>query len=303
MATDRPVLERATEINEIEHRCDSITQQILKRLHRTFVTPLDREDIHALALALDDVVDAIDDAALLLRLYHIEEVRRGTRELARIITAQAEQVVAGDAGAREAHEDVPARTLIINRLEHDADGIHRDAVESLFEHERDPIAGDQVEGNLRHASRRRPIGARTSPTSSTASSSSTPEIMDSQLLVVILLVGLALAFDYINGFHDAANSIATVVSTRVLSPGQAVAWAAFFNFVAAFGFGTAVAKTVGSGMVDLSVVSFAVIGAGPVGRDRLGSDHAGTSGCRPARRTRWSADTPARRWPRPASAR
>jgi PiT family inorganic phosphate transporter len=86
--------------------------------------------------------------------------------------------------------------------------------------------------------------------------------MDSQLLVVILLVGLALAFDYINGFHDAANSIATVVSTRVLSPGQAVVWAAFFNFVAAFGFGTAVAKTVGSGMVDLSVVSFAVIAAG-----------------------------------------
>ena len=86
--------------------------------------------------------------------------------------------------------------------------------------------------------------------------------MDSHLLVVLLLVGLALAFDYINGFHDAANSIATVVSTRVLSPGQAVAWAAFFNFAAAFGFGTAVAKTVGSGMVDLSVVSFAVIGAG-----------------------------------------
>ncbi len=85
--------------------------------------------------------------------------------------------------------------------------------------------------------------------------------MDAHLLVVILLVGLALAFDYINGFHDAANSIATVVSTRVLSPGQAVAWAAFFNFAAAFGFGTAVAKTVGSGMVDLSVVSFAVIGA------------------------------------------
>ena len=58
-------------------------------------------------------------------------------------------------------------------------------------------------------------------------------------------------FDYINGFHDAANSIATVVSTRVLSPGKAVVWAAFFNFVAAFAFGTAVAKTVGSGLVDI----------------------------------------------------
>jgi inorganic phosphate transporter, PiT family len=79
----------------------------------------------------------------------------------------------------------------------------------------------------------------------------------------ILLV--ALIFDYINGFHDAANSIATVVSTRVLSPGKAVVWAAFFNFVAAFGFGTAVAKTVGGGMVDLKVVTFAVIFAGLVG--------------------------------------
>ena len=76
---------------------------------------------------------------------------------------------------------------------------------------------------------------------------------------------VALIFDYINGFHDAANSIATVVSTRVLSPGKAVVWAAFFNFVAAFGFGTAVAKTVGAGMVDLSVVTFAVIFAGLIG--------------------------------------
>ena len=69
--------------------------------------------------------------------------------------------------------------------------------------------------------------------------------------VVVLVIVVALIFDYINGFHDAANSIATVVSTRVLSPGKAVIWAAFFNFVAAFGFGTAVARTVGSGMIDI----------------------------------------------------
>jgi len=89
--------------------------------------------------------------------------------------------------------------------------------------------------------------------------------MDATLLTVIALILLALCFDFINGFHDAANSIATVVSTRVLSPGQAVAWAAFFNFVAAFGFGTAVAKTVGSGMIDLGVVTFSVIAAGLIG--------------------------------------
>src|SRR5213075_3079233 len=90
-------------------------------------------------------------------------------------------------------------------------------------------------------------------------------MMSTQLLLVIGLVTVALTFDYINGFHDAANSIATVVSTRVLSPGQAVAWAAFFNFVAAFGFGTAVAKTIGKGMIDVSVVTFAVIFSGLMG--------------------------------------
>src|SRR5215204_4718913 len=85
------------------------------------------------------------------------------------------------------------------------------------------------------------------------------------LLTVAALILVALTFDYINGFHDAANSIATVVSTRVLSPGKAVLWAAFFNFIAAFTFGTAVAKTVGAGMVDLSVVTYGVIIAGLMG--------------------------------------
>ena len=85
------------------------------------------------------------------------------------------------------------------------------------------------------------------------------------LWTVGALIFVALAFDYINGFHDAANSIATVVSTRVLSPGKAVIWAAFFNFVAAFTFGTAVAKTVGAGMVDVKIVTFSVIFAGLLG--------------------------------------
>jgi PiT family inorganic phosphate transporter len=80
-----------------------------------------------------------------------------------------------------------------------------------------------------------------------------------------LIIAVALIFDYINGFHDAANSIATVVSTRVLSPGQAVLWAAFFNFAAAAVVGTAVARTVGSGMVDLAVVTHSVILGGLAG--------------------------------------
>jgi PiT family inorganic phosphate transporter len=89
--------------------------------------------------------------------------------------------------------------------------------------------------------------------------------MDTVLLSVIILITVALIFDFINGFHDAANSIATIVATRVLTPGKAVMWAATFNFLAAFGFGTAVAKTVGSGMIDLNVVTSSVIFGGLMG--------------------------------------
>lgn len=74
------------------------------------------------------------------------------------------------------------------------------------------------------------------------------------LSLVILIILIALIFDYVNGFHDAANSIATVVATRVLSPGIAVIWAAFFNFIAFLVFGTAVAKTIGGDMVNISVI-------------------------------------------------
>jgi PiT family inorganic phosphate transporter len=82
---------------------------------------------------------------------------------------------------------------------------------------------------------------------------------------VLAIVFVAFVFDYINGFHDSANSIATIVSTRVLAPKFAVAWAAFFNFIAAFGFGTAVAKTIGSGLIDISVVDPLVILGGLIG--------------------------------------
>src|SRR5712692_4956671 len=83
--------------------------------------------------------------------------------------------------------------------------------------------------------------------------------------LVVFLIIVALIFDFINGFHDAANSIATVVSTRVLSPFQAVIWAAFFNFVAAFGFGVQVATTVGKGVIDPAVVDAHVIFGGLMG--------------------------------------
>lgn len=90
-------------------------------------------------------------------------------------------------------------------------------------------------------------------------------MLNTTLLSVILIVTLALGFDFVNGFHDSANSIATVVSTRVLTPLQGVVWAAFFNFVAAFTFGTAVAHTIGADLVDVNKVDNLVIFCGLLG--------------------------------------
>ena len=87
----------------------------------------------------------------------------------------------------------------------------------------------------------------------------------SPVAFVVLIIVVALAFDFINGFHDAANSVATVVATRVLTPFQAVLWAAFFNFFSAFTFGTGVAGTVGTGFVDMALVTPRVILAGLIG--------------------------------------
>ena len=89
--------------------------------------------------------------------------------------------------------------------------------------------------------------------------------MPDSISFVLLIVAVALVFDFINGFHDSANSIATVVSTRVLSPGVAVAWAAFFNFIAAFTVGTAVAKTISKGLVDPAIVDPTVVLAALLG--------------------------------------
>ena len=87
VAPDRPLIEKAAAIKDVEHRCDQIVHDALQRLNRTFVTPIDREDIFALLRALDDVIDDIDASADMLRLYRIESVRPAARELARLITA------------------------------------------------------------------------------------------------------------------------------------------------------------------------------------------------------------------------
>jgi len=92
LAADPVIWDKADEIKEVEHKCDHLTHQIIQRLNTTFVTPIDREDIHALAKSLDDVMDAIDASAKVVRMYKIKSVRFGARELARIVTLSVEQV-------------------------------------------------------------------------------------------------------------------------------------------------------------------------------------------------------------------
>jgi uncharacterized protein len=139
LTPDHPVWDKADEIKEVEHRCDSLTHAIIDRLNRTFVTPLDREDIHALARSLDDVMDAIDAAASRIRMYRLDQVRFGAREHARIITVSTAEVLAAMQMLEKKRGVVIDHSIEINRLENEADRMHQEAVRRLFEEEHDPI--------------------------------------------------------------------------------------------------------------------------------------------------------------------
>jgi len=138
IAPDKPLWDKADEIKEVEHKCDFLTHEIIQRLNRTFVTPLDREDIHELARSLDDVMDAIDASASIVRLYHIDSVRPGARELTRLVRDSAVQVVHA-IKALEKRKGVAECAVEINRLENEADRAHQAAVSALFNDEKDAI--------------------------------------------------------------------------------------------------------------------------------------------------------------------
>jgi uncharacterized protein len=138
LAPDPAIWDKAEEIKEVEHKCDHLTHQIISRLNTTFVTPIDREDIHALAKSLDDVMDAVDASAKVVRLYKIGTVRYGARELAHVVSLSVDQVKHA-LEALDKKTGVAQRAVEINRLENEADRIHEEALRRLFDEERDPV--------------------------------------------------------------------------------------------------------------------------------------------------------------------
>jgi predicted phosphate transport protein (TIGR00153 family) len=138
LASEPPDLTAVDKIKDIEHRCDALTHDTIQRLHRTFVTPFDREDLYALSTSLDDIMDAIDHAATLVRLYRIQQIRRGAREMAHMVTAAAGRLHAA-IEALAAKTPVHPHAIEINRIENEADREYQEAVRHLFDVETDPV--------------------------------------------------------------------------------------------------------------------------------------------------------------------
>lgn len=138
LASDPPSWDIALQIKQVESECDALTHNIILRLNSTFVTPIDREDIHTLAKSLDDVMDAIDAAAAVTRRYRMASLRYGARELASLTWQSAMQVKVA-VEALEHRTGVHQLAVEVNRLENVADDVHDEALSRLFEEEKDAI--------------------------------------------------------------------------------------------------------------------------------------------------------------------
>jgi predicted phosphate transport protein (TIGR00153 family) len=139
LANSQTDMSKVGAIKDLEHSCDRSTRSIIDRLNRTFLTPLDREDIHALAITLDDVMDAIDATAAVIKLYRIREVRAGARRLAEIVDDSVGLMYEAVA-ALESRDGVLELAARVAQLEHEADRVHQDAIVALFDEEQNPIA-------------------------------------------------------------------------------------------------------------------------------------------------------------------
>ncbi|PWB81492.1 MAG: DUF47 domain-containing protein [Candidatus Methylomirabilota bacterium] len=130
--------ERWKQLEDLEHVGDKITHQIIRKLNRTFITPIDREDIHSLAVALDDVMDLIEASAARMSLYKIKQPTEEAKKLAEVILKSAEEIVKAVSNL-ERMDNVMEHCIEINRLENMADEISREAIADLFDKGHDPM--------------------------------------------------------------------------------------------------------------------------------------------------------------------
>jgi hypothetical protein len=136
---DDNVREHANRIKALEHRGDTMTHDIITRLNQTFITPLDREDIHSLSSRMDDVLDLIDAAATRVLLFKLKDVRPPAVELARIIQRASAEILSAVPHILDKRESILDHCQELNRLEHEADTVCRSAIAELFDEECNPI--------------------------------------------------------------------------------------------------------------------------------------------------------------------
>jgi len=136
----RNPVEQARRIKDIEHIGDGITHDIALKLNQTFITPLDREDIHGLASVLDDILDLVEAVADRFVVFKVAKPTETAIKLANILYQSAVAVGAGIDQLGKPHADVSQYFVLVNSLENEADRITRDVISKLFEEEKDPIA-------------------------------------------------------------------------------------------------------------------------------------------------------------------
>ena len=141
VSTNANVVAKAKRIKEIEHETDVITHHCVEALHRTFITPIERDDIHRLITRMDDVMDYVEAAAERLVLYEITETTAEVRDLSDVLVRAMEGVQKAVAGLRDMKnaQSIVKACIDVNRLENEADAILRNAVARLFKEEKDPI--------------------------------------------------------------------------------------------------------------------------------------------------------------------
>ena len=243
-----------------EHEGDRITHDIIQRLNQTFVTPFDREDIIALASGLDDIVDYIEEVADFLGLYRIEAPMEQAQRMARVLHGATVQINGAIPQPAHAEGHPPLHTRgqqARERGRQDPPRGHRIAVRARDR----PDDGDPLEGHLRAPRRRNRFDGNRHEHHG-GHHHQEPVVHSDVILWIV--VGTAIAFDFTNGFHDTANSIATSVSTRAMPPRLAVLMAASLNFVGAF-LSLAVAATIATGIVNAATVTLMTVFAGLIG--------------------------------------